>query len=144
MEDNLLELFVELDKKDGIKDGKINCELLRNFLDEESELQKKLGLKRCQLETILLKADRNNDGFIDKEEFMSFAKRLKLKKSKSIIHMTMFKNYTEKLAFAEEYKCWPPKLFIPIITILQIIFFAMNRYHYPDKLEPKCSYFILL
>ena len=85
-------------------------------------------------------ADKNKDGFIDKEEFMSLTmKRLGSQQLKSA-----FRQYCEKLAYAEEFKCCPPPLFIIIITVLQIFFFVMNQYHYPDRLDPKCSYFILL
>ena len=140
MRTNLLEIFDKLDEKDGIRDGQINCEFLRKFLDDQSELQEKLAMNRSQIEKIILEADRNKDGFIDKEEFMSLTmKRLGSQQLKSA-----FRQYCEKLAYAEEFKCCPPPLFIIIITVLQIFFFVMNRYHYPDSPNPKCSYFILL
>ena len=135
---NLLEIFNKLDKKDGNQDGQIDCKFLRKHLKEETEMHKKLGLNRRQIETLILEADHNGDGFLDEEEFMSLAtKKLKCQKSKSV-----FRQYFESLAYAEECKFCP--LFIIIISIIQIFFFGMNLYHYPDKLEPKCSYFIFL
>ena len=136
---NLLEIFNKLDKKDGNQDGQIDCKFLRKHLKEETEMHKKLGLNRRQIKTLILEADHNGDGFLDKEEFMSLAmKRLRSEQSKSV-----FRQYLEKLAYAEEFKRCPPPLFIIIITFLQIIFFAINKFHYPE-LVPKCSYFILL
>ena len=140
MKNNLSEIFDKLDEKDGIKDGQINCKFLRKFLDKESKLEEIFAMNRSQIEKLILEADHNKDGFINKEEFMTLVKnRLKSKQLKSA-----FQQYFESLAYAEEFKCCPPKLFIIIITILQIFFFGMNRYNYPNFLEPKCCYFIFL
>ena len=139
-ENNLEEIFDKLDEKDGSPDGQIDCEFLHKFANEE-DLHKKLGMKKSQIETLISEADQNEDGFINKEEFVSFIRnRLKSKKLKR----STFRQYCEKLAYAEEFTCCPPPLFIIIITFLQIFFFAMNRYYYPVELEPKCSYFIFL
>ena len=138
LKNDLLEIFDKLDLKDGTRDGMIDCEFLRKFLDNESELQEKLAMNRSQIEKLISEADLNKDEFLDKEEFLSLAmKRFESQQSKSV-----FRQYLEKLAYAEEFKCCPPPLFIIIITVLQIFFFAMNKYHYP-VLEPKCSYLIL-
>ena len=135
----ILEIFNKLDKKDGNPDGQIDCKFLRKSLNEESELHKKLGLNRSQIEKLILEADNNKDGFINKEEFMTLAKnRLKSKQLKSA-----FQQYFESLAYAEEFKCCPPKLFIIIITILQIFFFGMNRYNYPNFLGKNVAQFII-
>ena len=139
VKEKLLEIFDKLDVKDGNPDGKIDCKFLRRTLDKESELQEKLAMNRSQIEKLIKEADLNKDGSLDKKEFMSLAmKRLRSEQSKSV-----FQQYLEKLAYAEEFKRCPPPLFIIIITFLQIIFFAINKFHYPE-LVPMCSYFILL
>ena len=85
-------------------------------------------------------ADHNNDGFVDKEEFY----HLVCNKDKSFTKRqeSIFRQYLQVVAYAEEYRWWPPPWFIITITISQIIFFLAHRIIFNGEFFPHCSYLI--
>ena len=66
-------------------------------------------------------ADLDEDGYIDRKEFISsaFSRILLNKKYENKILWKAL----QIIAYAEIYHFWPPPKFIPILTIIQIIFF---------------------
>ena len=70
------DVFDHLAHNDGIDDGKIDREALIKWIsamDMEKRLhfEKHLNLSPKQIKDLVIKADVNKDGFIDKQEFLN-------------------------------------------------------------------------
>ena len=92
----LEEIFKILDEKDGIKDGKIDCNFLLKWLDAQSlnstiEFESELALNKKNIALIIQSADSNKDGFIDKQEFMDLVLNKIATLSKQ--QQNMYRNY---------------------------------------------------
>ena len=140
-------LFEELDRLDGTRDGQIPCETLVKWilsldLERRIAFDPHLRLKPKHIKQLIAKADTNGDGFVDREEF------IKLASSKSRYlddqQQNVLKQYLQVMAYAEEYRFWPPPWFILSITLIQIILFILNHHFYKvfDAKVAQCSYLI--
>ena len=61
----------------------------------------------------------------------------------------VFKQYIKVVAYAEDYRFWPPPWFIPTVTVLTTLFFAINRAYISEPIDTEsfqqysnCSYLI--
>ena len=122
--------IVELKKKMKNLYSSINQE----YSEDGSGLSKIDGLTQEDFEKILHDADLDDDGMIDKHEFKSsaFARILLKKKHENKILWKAL----QFVAYAEIYQFWPPPKFIPILTLMQIIFF----YSLPESVVPEMKF----
>ena len=56
----------------------------------------------------------------------------------------VLKQYLQVMAYAEEYRFWPPPWFILSMTLIQVILFILNHHFYRvfDAKVAECSYLI--
>ena len=81
------------------------------------------------IRTELKKADKNNDGFIDEQEFLDLVMSKSL--DQNIAFEKAFMTYLKGVAYAEHCQWWPPSLFIIIISMIELILFLINQNKYP-------------
>ena len=101
-----------------------------------------LRLKPKHIKQLIAKADTNGDGFVDREEFI----RLASDQSRYLDdqQQNVLKQYLQVMAYAEEYRFWPPPWFILSMTLIQVILFVLNHHFYKvfDAKVAECSYLI--
>lgn len=75
---------------------------------------------------IFQETDVNNDGKLDRDEYLTFkmrafdfARAVILPKSKRTDH--------RKLSYKDQYSCMPPPCFMFIITLIEVIFEGLNK-----------------
>ena len=151
-----LKVFDRLDEADGKSDGLIDRKSLVKWvsaldLQHTIEFEANLNINPRQLERLVSRADENKDGYVDKGEFLSLVTNRDdalNKKQQSLLHQ-----YFKVVAYAEEYSCWPPPIFISCLTILQVAFYIFHIIHFAthedhqlpitwDGPEPTCSQLI--
>ena len=55
---------------------------------------------------------------------------------------SVFRQYLQVVAFAEEYRWWPPPWFILTTTVIQIVMFISQRIIFQGNFRPECCYLI--
>jgi membrane associated rhomboid family serine protease len=88
----------------------------------------------------LLQVDHNNDGFVDKEEFLNLVNNRGKYLTKR--QESMFRQYLQVVAYAEEYRWCPPPWFTIVMTILQIGLYVLHTTSHDGTFEPTCSLLI--
>jgi hypothetical protein len=91
-------------------------------------------------EYILTKADKNNDGKLDLDEFLEMVRgrwfpRRKRRAVRELLKQTVELVIPYKYSYQNQYSCSPPPLFMLTISLLQIIIFVYNRYEYVDHVR---------
>ena len=135
-------------QKNGIWSNKIICEIdlfhFTSFLDWTflNFLAPCVRLKPKHIKQLIAKADTNGDGFVDREEFIKLASDQSRYLDDQ--QQNVLKQYLQVMAYAEEYRFWPPPWFILSITLIQIILFILNHHFYKvfDAKVAQCSYLI--
>ena len=69
-----------------------------------------LGISRNHLQSVISKADKNKTGSIEYEKFLEVVGSYRLKTEQA----TKIKQIGTAIAYAEEFTCTPPKLFIAL------------------------------
>ncbi|KAI6184335.1 Rhomboid protease [Aphelenchoides bicaudatus] len=99
-----------------------------------------LGLTRDEADTLLMDVDKNQDKFVDFAEFCSLmakAKKLHMKRvlfyaAKSVLSK---KSQGEAHRYLLQYNCFPPPLFMIIISVLEISFYLYYTFKDGGHLE---------
>ena len=76
-------------------------------------ISEKLGISRNKLQSVIRRADLNHDGKVNYEDFLETISDYRLKTEQA----SRIKQIGKALAYAEEFTCWPPKLFIVLGNI---------------------------
>ena len=139
------QVFDGLDRADGVRDGQINRKALVKWmsaidLQKRIDLEKNLDISPRQIERIVREADHNNDEFVDKEEFMKLVHDKQDQFSRQ--QQSQFRQYMQIVAYAEEYRWWPPPYFILSMTLLQVILFVIHKSLNDGEFNPECSNFV--
>ena len=145
-------VFRNLDSADGSTDGKIKIEDLKKWLKTVGLLQhidlecnSGLGSKTIRkiIRTELKKADKNNDGFIDEQEFLDLVMDKSLDQNMAL-DKHAFMTYLKGVAYAEHCQWWPPSLFIIVISMIELILFMINqnKYHATIDATKDCNYLL--
>jgi len=116
---------------DGRSDGKIPVEKFYEIL--ESDPMWKASVPQYLRERIIKMVDRNNDGVIDFDEFLTLVKgqNLGLGKMRRQAFRQLLKETVEfivpyKYTYQNEYSCWPPPFFMLTLSLLQLVIFTYN------------------
>ena len=75
---------------------------MKNYIAE------KHGISRNKLQSVIRRADRNRNGKVEYEDFLETVSDYRLKTEQA----SKITQIGKALAYAEEFTCWPPKLFI--------------------------------
>ena len=115
-------VFHRLDQADGQVDGKIDRKALVKWvsaldLQKTIDFEANLNISPRQLERLVSRVDANKDGYVDREEFLKLIYDRDKHLSKK--QQSLLRHYLQVAAYAEEYSCWPPPIFIPCLTCLQ-------------------------
>ena len=78
------------------------------------------------MQSVIRRADTNRDGTVDYEQFLKTVSDYRLKTEQA----GRLKQIGKALAYAEEFTCWPPKLFIILgnplfVVLLRVIYILM-------------------
>ena len=142
----LFEIFNKMDKADGRKDKQISVEALTEWLKSldmskrmSMEANLGLGMKPHEIQEIVYKADKNNDGFIDQEEFIAMV----IDSSESLTEHQdgTLRQYLKVVAYADRYHWCPPPMFIILITIIQFTLWILAEFGNEDS-DIRCSVLI--
>jgi len=130
-------VFNSLDRKDGHKDGRLHKRSLQNMLNTlETNSTWSLDYKTDQLgERIkrqISKADKDKNGYLDKEEFADLVERLQQASETCQVDMTdatdrlpqVMTGHIKTAAYAGECRLCPPPLFLIFVSFFQIGFFV--------------------
>ena len=128
-----IDVFQRLDDADGSSDGRIDRRALVKWvsaldLQQTIEMEASLNINARELERLVSRADQNKDGFVDKCEFLRLVDNRD--RALSVKQQSLLHQYLHVAAYAEEYSCWPPPLFIPCLTILQIAVYLYHVVHF--------------
>jgi hypothetical protein len=112
-----------LDQADGIHDGRIDRRALVKWVSaldmrQAVDFEATLNIDAHALERLVSRADSNKDGYVDKREFLNLVANRDQNLSNN--QQSLLRTYLKVAAYADSYSWWPPPLFIPIITILQV------------------------
>ncbi|XP_023342286.1 rhomboid-related protein 2 [Eurytemora carolleeae] len=143
------QIFRNLDQKDGEQDCLIEKSILLEWIDtlnfqDSVTLETKHGVTRAQLKTLVEKSDKDRNGFIDRLEFEGLIE--KHSHELEDIQRSYLLTYLRVAAYAEEYRWWPPPVFILVVSVLQIILFVYTFQFQGDqvfhllKLQPSKRY----
>ncbi len=148
-------VFDRLDQADGLTDGRIDRRALVKWvsaldLQKTIEFEANLNITPRELERLVSRADRNKDGYVDRHEFLQLVANRDHELTKK--QQSLLRQYLRVAAYAEEYSCWPPPVFVPTITLLQLLVYLYHVVHfttYPEHAglspitwsgpEPVCS-----
>lgn len=130
--------------------GTINVKELERELRNMSrrELEDKLGISWNKIREIIRRSDRNGDGVIEYRTFLETVQRYRLSTEQARWTKKWFRNlqlnfsfgfFSSKLkslvaafAYAEEFTCNPPTVFMILITLAETAFFAYHAVHLPE------------
>ncbi len=139
-----LDIFDNLDKADGKPDGFIERKALVKWvsamdLQSRIDFEAHLNISPNQVDRILAKVDHNNDGYVDRQEF----ENLILNKGAILTKRqeSVFQQYLQVVAYAEEYRWCPPPWFTLFMTFLQSAIYAYEAIS-SDYFDPSCSMLI--
>merc|ERR1719312_1242407 len=127
------EIFDQLDPKDGVKDGRICKEAFLDWLDTLNlqatvMLEANHGIPREKLRWLIETADVDDDKYIDREEFLSLVNNYSKEFEKIQRHNIL--KYMRVAAYADEYRWWPPPIFIPLLTLVQLIIYIYHCFYF--------------
>ena len=107
--------------------GKFDRRELENELRHRSwdELENVYGVSRHKINEILRRADVNRDGEIEYREFLEVIKRYRLTTEQE----GTLKELVAAFAYAEEFSCMPPTVFMLSITLIELAFFLYLSIH---------------
>jgi len=145
------EVFARLDAGDGAEDGRISCRDFVEWLDtmnfqDSINLEMRQGIPREVLRRLVVAADKDKSGFLDREEFIVLVtKRFRHLEE---VHSSRLKQYLRVAAYADHYTWWPPPLFTVLTTVLLVSVhihhsLLLNSVDEPLPPGPMCSPFIL-
>jgi len=137
--DDWREIFEQLDPKDGVKDGRICKEAFLGWLDTLNlqstvMLEANHGIPREKIRWLIETADVDDDDYIDREEFLSLVNEYS--KEFERIQRNSILKYMRVAAYADEYRWWPPPIFIPILTLAQVIIFTYHCIYFTSHGVP--------
>jgi len=115
-------------KHDGVIDGDVidgrgtfNAE---EFKKERSRGWKnKFGMTFDEFSEVLQLADINNTGEINYKDFLKALAKFTLLEPEQV---SKLKSFVYAFAYVEEFTCWPPKLFVLLVTLVETVFFIHN------------------
>ena len=87
----------------------------------KNNILEKHGISRNKLQSVIRRADRNRNGKVEYEDFLETVSDYRLKTEQA----SKITQIGKALAYAEEFTCWPPKLFI-ILGNITIFLFINN------------------
>ncbi len=132
-EDSLERIFCRMDSADGNLDGRIDCEMLIETLDMLDGRKGSDPFVRAKDRVIL--ADRNHDGYLERQEFYELLRGLREDEEKERESRNWLEKYLQVAADAEQYRWCPPPLFTFTITVSQVGFFVFHVFHFLAKAE---------
>ncbi|KAL7076318.1 hypothetical protein ACQ4LE_004178 [Meloidogyne hapla] len=106
------------------------------------------GLDREQADSLVAGIDSNKDNFVDFPEFTALMARAKNMRLRSVMLYAARSvlprgQQTEKIRYLLEYNCWPPPLFMVLISLLQIGLYLYNEFEYCPRdnrfMPAKCA-----
>uniref|UniRef100_F1L286 rhomboid protease n=1 Tax=Ascaris suum TaxID=6253 RepID=F1L286_ASCSU len=121
--DSWLRIFRTFDTN---HDGYIGTNDLRRFVRQSAY---SFGLTTAEADALLTNVDKNNDHLVDYPEFCTLMSKAK----KMHMHSVMFRaaqlvvprnNRTAPFSYLQQYNCFPPPLFMILLTVTQIAVYA--------------------
>ena len=92
------------------------------------ELEDRLGISWNKIKEIIRRSDVNRNGIIEYRNFLETVKRYRLTTEQE----SNLKGIVRSFAYAEEFSCWPPTLFMILITALETAIFIYHVFHLPE------------
>jgi rhomboid-related protein 1/2/3 len=90
-----------------------------------SELEDQLGITWTKVREIIRRADYDNDGIVEYKDFLETVKQYRLNTEQESVLQSLVKAF----AYAEEFTCFPPRLFMVVITLIETAFFIYHSVH---------------
>eukprot|EP00088_Acartia_fossae_P000593 TRINITY_DN10248_c0_g1_i2.p1 TRINITY_DN10248_c0_g1~~TRINITY_DN10248_c0_g1_i2.p1 ORF type:complete len:637 (+),score=102.63 TRINITY_DN10248_c0_g1_i2:167-2077(+) len=118
------EIFDKLDKLDGQKEGLINKEVVKQYVETTTSPYKKR--ESMQMMRLLSEMDEDKDGYIDPTEFGNFVEKSHSGKRPE---MSKLLDQLRRTALAEVYSFWPPPFFLLFLSIAQLSLFIYHAIH---------------
>jgi len=128
--DDLDEIFEHLDPKDGTSDGLIRKQIFLEWLDllnfqDMVTLEAKHGIDRAKFRNLLDAADKDDNGYIDREEFRSLVNGYSTLLERT--QRSHFLTYLRVAAYSQEYRWWPLPWFMICNSILLICLYSYTQ-----------------
>jgi len=120
------EIYDRLDRLDGQKEGLLNKEVLQNFVSK-TDIHRYPKRESIQMMRLLSEMDENKDGYIDPQEFQN--NLIKHEATGKRPEMSKLLETLRKTAHAEEYKLWPPPVFLIFLSFAQLCLFIYHAVH---------------
>jgi len=131
--DDWMEIFDRLDPKDGTEDGRIGKMAFLEWIDtlnfqDTVMLEASKGISREKIRWLIESADTDDNNFIDREEFLALVEKYSRELEK--IQRNNLLKYMRVAAYADEYRWWPPPVFIILLTITQISVYIYHSVYF--------------
>jgi len=126
-----MEIFDQLDKLDGEKNGMISKAHLKKWISSSAQELNSFSLTEKyipgnQLARLLSEYDENKDGYIDVQEFEKLVQNQENNPRPEVAKLLQS---LKTAAFAEVYKLWPPPIFLLLVSLFQVILFCIHAHH---------------
>jgi hypothetical protein len=84
-----------------------------------SELEDQLGITWTKVREIIRRGDYDNDSIVEYKDFLETVKQYRLNTEQESVLQSLVKAF----AYAKEFTCFPPRLFMVVITLIETAFF---------------------
>lgn len=110
--------------------GTFDAKELEQTLREmpRAELEDELGISVYKVRDIIRRSDVNKTGEIKYEDFLRTVCQYRISSEQA----STLKSIVKGLAYAEEFTCYPPTVFMILVTLVETAFFVYHVIHLPS------------